>query len=663
MFTDLRMILIIYDDPPGFRESNFQWTSLILMNIINTNIWREIMLSLFIALIMVFDSLADPVPDSLAPRGRFEPLQLPVEVILISPPSGQMYIEELWRIHLFNTSSETYHAYLFTLIEKSGEGILMEATTSVFLLPPGLLVLSSAELSPINTEFFNSEFQDAVERMGAFPDGDYTVTIFVYEEGGGLLGQGGYIQNVEQYSPPLLTYPFDETAILEPLPVFSWFPSLPQGICEYSLRIVEVNEYQSPESAISANPGWFIADNLIMEEFPYPVYADAFREGHEYAWMVEAFYGDVSAGKSEVWTFTSGSMTDEAGGTELWSFETGGDVICSPALAPDGSIICGSSDGFIYSIDLEGTELWRYPAGGAVYSVVIGPYLNIYSTGEFGVCCLDPIGSLLWRNRDTGLIEASPVIIPGGRMLVGTADGNFYVFDTKGGCVIDSVFTGTGLTLPAAIDSTGMIFFAGGDRRIYAVEYETEVTQRWTFQADEPISGGPIISGGFIYASYGRYVCCFDMAGVQKWNSSLPSNVLAGPVVSGNGTVYVGTAGGNIFVLEGETGSRIGIMHAAGRAICSTPALNASGTLFFGADDGYLHSFSPAGFRVWEFETGGVIRSSPAVGIDGTIYFGSSDHMIYAVEGPVAGPMTAGWPKFCLNNHNNGHISNGEEEL
>ena len=621
------------------------------------------MLSMLIALIMVFVGMADPPPGSLVSRERFESLQLPIEVILIAPPAGQLYVESLWRIQLYNTSNEIYNAYLFIMIESAGQGILMEATTSVFLLPPGLLILSSAELSPINSEFYNNDFKDAVERMGDFPDGNYTVTIYVYEEGGGLIGQSGFEQNVEHHSPPVLTYPFDEAAILEPLPVFSWFPSLPQMTCEYTLRIVEMIEDQSPESAVSANPGWLVAENLIMEEFPYPIYADAFRSGHDYAWMVEAFYGDVSAGQSEVWTFTSGSLTDESGGTELWRFETGGEVLCSPALALDGSIICGSSDGFIYSIDPDGSELWRYPAGGAVYSVVIGPYLNIYSTGEFGVCCLDPVGSLLWENRDTGLIKASPVIVPGGRMFAGAVDGNFYVFDTKGGCVIDTVVTGAELSLPAVVDSTGLILFAGGDEKIYAIEYETDVIQQWTFKADEPFSGGPVLFGEFIYASYGRYVCCFDMAGVQQWKYALPSEVLSGPVVSGNGAIYVGTARGNIFVLEGESGSRIGVMHGAGGAICSTPALNASGTLFFGADDGNLHSFSPAGFRIWEFETGGAVRSSPVIGIDGTIYFGSIDKMIYAVTGPAAGPMAAGWPKFCLNNQNNGHIPAGGEEL
>lgn len=619
------------------------------------------MFSLFAVMILLVDCIPEPSHAPPDYDAGFEPFQLPVEITLISPPSGQLYIEDLWRIYMFNGTAETFNAYLFASIEREGDGLLMEATTSVFRLPPGSLILGSAELSPIDAVFFNSEFQTAVERMGEFPDGFYIVTISAYEEGGILIGETGFGQNVENHSPPVLIYPYNDSEVPEPLPVFSWFPSLPQGTTEYTLRIVELIEGQSPQSAISANPAWFTEESLVMEELPYPVYADAFENGHEYAWQVEAAFGAVSVGMSEVWTFTFNTSLDgsEEGGSELWSFETGGEVICSPAIAPDGSIICGSSDGFIYSLDQEGYELWRYSAGGVVYSTVIGPYGNIYSAGESGICCLDPTGSVLWRNRDLGLVETCPVIIPEGVLFSGTTEGIFYMIDSENGDVIDSLVTDGKITLPAVIDSTGAIYASSDDGWIYSLEAEAGLIQNWSFRTDNTPAGGPVIFADCLFTANGRFVCCFNRSGEQIWESALPSEVLSGPVVSANGTLYAGTIAGNINILETETGRRCGVIPAGG-AILSTPALNASGTLFFGSDDGLLYCYSPEGFGIWEFETGGAIRSSPVIGMDGTIYFGSNDHRIYAVTGPGAGPMTGGWPEYCLNSFNNGYIPDRE---
>ncbi|RKZ10313.1 hypothetical protein DRQ25_03250, partial [Candidatus Fermentibacteria bacterium] len=165
--------------------------------------------------------------------------------------------------------------------------------------------------------------------------------------------------------------------------------------------------------------------------------------------------------------------------------------------------------------------------------------------------------------------------------------------------------------------------------------------------------------GDCIYAAAGRKLFRFSREGSVLWNTVLPSVVYTGPVVSSDGTVWVGTGSGNLYALERETGRRTGVI-PAGAVITSTPALNVTGSMFFGADNGCLHSFSPSGFSLWKFQTLGTVRSSPVIGIDGTVYFGSDDHRIYAVEGSGAGPMIEGWPQFCRNSFNNGFIDPAE---
>ena len=620
------------------------------------------MLSLVLSVLMMVDRAA--LPAAYPVRSDFDqPLQQPpVEVELISPPSGQMYVEDLWRVRLHNNSSEVYSVYLFVTIELVGAGLLMDATTAVFLLPPGVMILSSAELSPISTEFYDSNFQSSVSMMGQFPDGTYIITIYVYEDGGGLIGAGSFIQDVKNHSSPGLQYPPDNSEITEPLPIFIWFPSYPPGTADYTIRIVEIMDGQSPQSAISANPAWFLAEDILFEEIIYPVYAESFESGSIYAWQVEGFYEGNSIGKSEVWTFSCLNISSSfEEGSEIWSFETGNRVRCSPAISLDGSIICGSTDGFIYSLDPCGSELWSYSIGGAVYSAAIGPDGRIFSTGDFGICCLDPSGFLLWHNGMVGSVEACPLILPSGRVYAGSKDGVFYSIDGVNGDILDTLRAGDNMYLSASSDAAGSIYFVCDDKCFSVQDNEDGFLELWSYRADESFSGGPVIVGEHIYAAAGTEVFCFNSDGVVLWSAALPSQVYVGPVVSSEGTVHAGTGSGNIYALEGETGRRSGVI-PAGTVITSTPAMNVTGALFFGCDDFCLYCFSPSGFSLWDFATEGSVRSSPVIGIDGTVYFGSDDHRIYAVTGSGAGPMTEGWPQFCRNSFNNGFIPDEEEE-
>jgi len=616
--------------------------------------------------VFVFSFLTLSMPPPVAfPGVRTPPLpQLPVEVELLSPPPGQLYVEDLWRVRLTNTSTETFSVFLFVTIEESLQGLLMDATTSVFTLPPGTMYISSAELSPISTEFYDSGFEASVARMGGFPDGLYTVTIYVYEDGGGIIGQGGITQGVQNHSPPELLFPVDGEELTDPRPLFTWLPSIPQEGMEYSLTVVELVHGQVPQSAVNANPAWFLQEGVQEPQLAYPIVAEPFRTGATYAWQVEGFYQGVSTGASEVRTFTC-SSAEAAGddGTGVWSFETGDRVYCGPALAPDGSVICGSDDGYIYSLDGSGREQWRCAFGGPVYAVTVGARGNIYAAGASGMMCLDGSGFPLWRCSRTGTMECCPLELPSGLVVAGSSEGVFYCIDAVSGEVTDTLGTGGGIRLPAVADSSGRVYFAGDDGILRCVEVSGsgELATVWERRFEEPFSGGPVIFRGRLFAAAGRSVICLDGEGRTEWTGDLPSAVHTAPVISSSGVLYAGTGSGNVYALETEDGSRTGVV-PAGAVVTSTPALTLTGAMVFGCEDGRLHCYSPSGFGLWWFPTGDQVRSSPTIGVDGTVYFGSDDHRIYAVRGTGAGPMEGGWPQYCLDSSNNGSLAVPEEE-
>ena len=76
------------------------------------------------------------------------------------------------------------------------------------------------------------------------------------------------------------------------------------------------------------------------------------------------------------------------------------------------------------------------------------------------------------------------------------------------------------------------------------------------------------------------------------------------------------------------------------RAIRSSPAVGADGTVYVGSIDNKTYALNADGSLKWSYATGGGISSSPAVGADGTVLVGSADGFLH-VLGLSAGHVTS----------------------
>jgi outer membrane protein assembly factor BamB len=65
--------------------------------------------------------------------------------------------------------------------------------------------------------------------------------------------------------------------------------------------------------------------------------------------------------------------------------------------------------------------------------------------------------------------------------------------------------------------------------------------------------------------------------------------------------------------------------------VYSSPAVGGDGTIYVGSADGQLYAINPDGSLKWSFPTVSSVISSPAIGGDGTIYVGSYDYKLYAI--------------------------------
>jgi outer membrane protein assembly factor BamB len=268
--------------------------------------------------------------------------------------------------------------------------------------------------------------------------------------------------------------------------------------------------------------------------------------------------------------------TSHVDGTEKWSFETGGGIESSPAIGADGTVYFGSHDGYFYALNPDGTEKWRFDAGPPSYderwdvskAIMASPAIAsdgtvyIYSSANY-LFAINPDGSEKWRfylkwNND---FWSCPAIGPDGTIYIGSArsqddpdfDGGLHAINTDGTekwLFLDD----SGVTSSAAIGDDGTIYFGGNEAN--------------------PHGEGNI---GVLYA--------LNPDGTEKWRYKTPDafeGVISSAAIGADGTIYVGSNSGNFYAFNPD-GTVKWTFETSGSGIVTSPAIDWDGTIYFGS--------------------------------------------------------------------------------
>ena len=127
---------------------------------------------------------------------------------------------------------------------------------------------------------------------------------------------------------------------------------------------------------------------------------------------------------------------DQATGTENWKTQFPEEVDSSPVLDDSDNIYFGTRSGFLVKLDSFGTEQWSVELGDIFFSSpVIDTKGNTYVVAFSGnntssLYAFDTKGQTLATATFDGLVDASPVITPDGRLIVCTLSGDVLSFYT-----------------------------------------------------------------------------------------------------------------------------------------------------------------------------------------------------------------------------------------
>ncbi len=178
---------------------------------------------------------------------------------------------------------------------------------------------------------------------------------------------------------------------------------------------------------------------------------------------------------------------------------------------------------------------------------------------------------------------------------------------------------------------------------------------KWKFHTNGRVISSPAIANGLAYvgSADGNLYAVDLESGTQKWKFPTKVRVVSSPAVSG-GIVYFGSYDGTFYAVDAASGQlkwkfqtggerRFAAKHIHGVQpaaetmpdpfdfYLSSPAVW-NGAVYFGSGDGNVYALDAAsGARKWNFHTSDVVHASPAIA-DGTVFIGSWDSFFYALD-------------------------------
>lgn len=324
----------------------------------------------------------------------------------------------------------------------------------------------------------------------------------------------------------------------------------------------------------------------------------------------------------------------------LWSFNTKTNIR-STAVTTDTSVIFGSENGRLYSLDLfNGSEQWSLDTGGAISSELLladGKVIFLNFAGK--IMAVDVVtGAQVW-NVNTGAEHyrawghhLSSALLVGDRIYIGSSSGKVYALKLATGEQLWSMDLKSAIhTKPFMVNDT---LYVSSDTAVHALDITTS-KQLWSVSLQMPTSPA-VADNTLVVGSRLNYVLAVDAtSGAERWRVSHGVDWVTGGPVIVDGVAHIGSSDDKkyqaIDLVSGNVKWEIGM----GANVFTTPAFNgdisylSSGSSYASPGNGMVRAVNKDGQILWSL-TGKNFFSSPIVK-DTQLFIGSDDGYFYAL--------------------------------
>lgn len=305
-----------------------------------------------------------------------------------------------------------------------------------------------------------------------------------------------------------------------------------------------------------------------------------------------------------------------------------------PGLASDGETAYLASGQFVYAIRLsDGKEIWRYPDKGSnslqfIAQPVIAPdgTVIIGSSGtDNRLVALDPSSidastktpAEKWIFSDAESSWVAGALILDDKVFAPNSDGTLYVLDLQDGystkSALKEIELGGALWAQPSTDGN-LVYVSSVDHYLHAIDPETYEFAWPAIDLGGAAPGTPLVgpNGNIYIGSFASEVIKVDPAtGATTLLTSTQGWVWGGPVTDGQ-NIYFGDLEGNLFAVDASNGSQLWSIQPGGPVVGSPLALEE--TIVFATESGSVYAVDIDGKIIWQRDVGGEIFTVPVAG-------------------------------------------------
>jgi len=357
--------------------------------------------------------------------------------------------------------------------------------------------------------------------------------------------------------------------------------------------------------------------------------------------------------------------------TVKWSFNRANDHwgtdYRGTGVGQNNTVYLAAGMAGVYAIDsTNGARRWLFspPSTGHETWVEFPPAVaadgNLYFTSENDYAyALDPNGNVLWSFLSDHLHTPMSISPDGSRVHFVSESGHIYALNRSNGAQVWRYQLGpfrvyaTGRRIPIVYDAAGNLYFAW----IHTIWSLTpDGTKRWSLNLPGRNSGsysvGPAIApDGTLYFVRSDALTAVNPNGTLKWEQILGRPAFdRTPTIGADGTVYIGAEDGFLYAFNPNGTLKWKQQYVTvtgwGAGIKSNVLLDAAGMLYFLGRDGFVYGVDSQTRQVrWRYATGQIDQSYPGIQLsldaDGTLYVPVDERLMLAL---AAGSGSGGTP-------------------
>jgi outer membrane protein assembly factor BamB len=335
--------------------------------------------------------------------------------------------------------------------------------------------------------------------------------------------------------------------------------------------------------------------------------------------------------------------------TLRWSNQLYNEIYGTPSIDNHSIIYVNtavqtSATSNVYAYDISNNiQRWRLPiADTNLSTIAVGNDTTIYFTSQHGLNVIDVSNvQLTWvypiNPNGSTLPNSIPVIDANNTIYFGACDNNVYSLNTKQRTTNWYYTTGGAVQSMPYISDNNNIYIGSTDGNIYD----------FSGNGSTPVVGMPIVP---------MYMLNSQHTGVSSYTGSITANsiawsadfvasnlfVLPSISIGYDGTLYLGSNDGWVYALNPTDGQSLpnwpvrvnntpsDYQYTSPSSIYTTPIIAPDGTIYVGANQGYLYALTPTGQLKWSYAAGYPLQSSPMIDMSGSIYFGAGS-CVYAI--------------------------------